>query len=501
MQRALISGAMSASSGSPGFAVKAKDGRARSGLLTTKTGVINTPAVLLYTRRGGPLSLTPDMLRTLDPPLSAVQLNVMQFMENPDAALLREYGQGAHGFLGLRGLPLLAANRDPTFYEYGARPSTDREVYVSIHSGGHMVTPARYMDTVAALQPDMYVTLADEVTSDARPKRIATSTRRTTAWLEACLELHSKHQQQQQQQQGQGDRPQQQAGQGGPDQRPHEGDGLQATVGGGEQGSGLRLESGPVPGPLSGSIVLAALGGGAVEAERARAAKAVAEKEGVGGYALCGLGTGEAPELRPALIAASLDALPRELLDAVAAGVDLFDCSYVAQVTAGGYALSFPLQPPQEGQQQQGVSAGSAPDIAVGTDDTKLNLWSMSYRLDQGPLLPGCRCFACSHHSRAYVHHLLNAHEMLADVLLEAHNTQHMNAFVQAIRDAIAQGRFEQYRQWFRSLRSQPLAPVPRHLTAKRRTQPAGAAGAAGAGSGADSGEEAEGRQAKWVRV
>lgn len=52
-------------------------------------------------------------------------------------------------------------------------------------------------------------------------------------------------------------------------------------------------------------------------------------------------------------------------------------------------------------------------------------------RLDQGPLLPGCRCFACSHHSRAYVHHLLNAHEMLADVLLEAHNTQHMNAFVQ----------------------------------------------------------------------
>lgn len=53
---------------------------------------------------------------------------------------------------------------------------------------------------------------------------------------------------------------------------------------------------------------------------------------------------------------------------------------HVPQVTAGGYALSFPLQPPQEGQQQQGVSAGSAPDIAVGTDDTKLNLWSMSYR-------------------------------------------------------------------------------------------------------------------------
>ncbi len=59
----------------------------------------------------------------------------------------------------------------------------------------------------------------------------------------------------------------------------------------------------------------------------------------------------------------------------------------VPQVTAGGYALSFPLQPPQQGQQQEGqqqqqqsLPAGSAPDIAVGTDDTKLNLWSTSYR-------------------------------------------------------------------------------------------------------------------------
>jgi hypothetical protein len=52
-------------------------------------------------------------------------------------------------------------------------------------------------------------------------------------------------------------------------------------------------------------------------------------------------------------------------------------------------------------------------------------------RLDKGPLLPGCGCFACRRHSRAYVHHMLNTHEMLADVLLEAHNTSHVMAFCQ----------------------------------------------------------------------
>ncbi len=122
------------------------------------------------------------------------------------------------------------------------------------------------------------------MTADARPKRIATSTKRTTAWLDACLELHRKHQQQQvqQQQEEQGCQQQQHAGQAGQEQQQGA-DGVQATAGDGEQGPGSG--SGSVPGPLAGSIVLAALGGGAVEAERARAAKAVAEKEGVGGEA------------------------------------------------------------------------------------------------------------------------------------------------------------------------------------------------------------------------
>ncbi|PNG68212.1 Queuine tRNA-ribosyltransferase subunit QTRTD1, partial [Tetrabaena socialis] len=114
------------------------------------------------------------------------------------------------------------------------------------------VGPALYMETIAALKPDLYVTLCDEVTADARPKRVAASTKRTTAWLDTCLQLHEQYslpQEQQQQQQGQAG--QQQPGDGG--------------------------------GPLAGSLLLAALAGGALPAERARAAAAVADKPGVQG--------------------------------------------------------------------------------------------------------------------------------------------------------------------------------------------------------------------------
>jgi queuine tRNA-ribosyltransferase subunit QTRTD1 len=167
---------------------------------------------------------------------------------------------------------------------------------------------------------------------------------------------------------------------------------------------------------------------------------------------------------------------PEDILMAASQGVDLFDCSYPLQATANGYALSFPLSPESQQQQQQQVPAAAAADAAVleasnpfgaagpgadavavdaGADDSKLNLWALSYRLDKGPLVRGCSCFTCQNHSRAYIHHLLHTHEMLAGVLLEVHNTHWWLAFFAAIRASIAQGRLQQYSGWFSSRRSQ----------------------------------------------
>ncbi len=180
---------------------------------------------------------------------------------------------------------------------------------------------------------------------------------------------------------------------------------------------------------------LAAISGGSSVEDRARVAQAVAGRD-VAGFALCGFGTGEEPGAqRQALIEAVLGELPEdkprfmsgvvsadfggdreggrerrsescldgqrcdlphpqshasqaspsEVLDAMALGVDIFDNSYVAAVTAGGYALSFPLRPPSaEGLEGAAGPSGQPPSGGqLGGDASKVNLRSVAYRLSK----------------------------------------------------------------------------------------------------------------------
>jgi hypothetical protein len=67
------------------------------------------------------------------------------------------------------------------------------------------------------------------------------------------------------------------------------------------------------------------------------------------------------------------------VLDAVAQGIDLFDCSYPTHATSNGYALSFPLH--HQDAEKPGAAAGVlGVDVDAGADDTKLNLWSLQHR-------------------------------------------------------------------------------------------------------------------------
>ncbi|KAG4400103.1 hypothetical protein AAZX31_08G356700 [Glycine max] len=65
------------------------------------------------------------------------------------------------------------------------------------------------------------------------------------------------------------------------------------------------------------------------------------------------------------------------------------------------------------------------------------------------PILGNCTCYKCQSHTKAYINHLFNVHEMLARILLEIHNTHHYLAFFLVIREAIKDGRFEKFRQTF----------------------------------------------------
>jgi queuine tRNA-ribosyltransferase subunit QTRTD1 len=105
---------------------------------------------------------------------------------------------------------------------------------------------------------------------------------------------------------------------------------------------------------------------------------------------------------------AGLGYVLEKILAAVSAGIDMFDSSYVTKMTDSGRALNFTFG---EVTAPQSDSSGKKPKT--------INLWDPAFADDFTALSDGCKCYSCSTpHTRGYVHHLLNAHEMLGLVLL-----------------------------------------------------------------------------------
>lgn len=93
----------------------------------------------------------------------------------------------------------------------------------------------------------------------------------------------------------------------------------------------------------------------------------------------------------------------------------------------------------------------AAEDDFPGGDGTKLSVRDRRLATDARPLIAGCGCHACRRFSRAYVHHLVDTHEMMADVLLYGHNLFHYGQFLLQVRTAVREGRFAEYAAWFRA--------------------------------------------------
>ncbi len=148
---------------------------------------------------------------------------------------------------------------------------------------------------------------------------------------------------------------------------------------------------------------------------------------GFDGYAIGGLAVGEGQPAMFAAIEATVPHLPADrprylmgvgtpddLLGAVARGIDMFDC--VIPTRGGRTARAF-------------TSWGVA------------NLRNARFAGDARPLDPGCRCPACTRHTRAYLHHLFRAGEMLGPMLLTWHNLTYYQDLMRGLRAAIVQRR------------------------------------------------------------
>lgn len=158
---------------------------------------------------------------------------------------------------------------------------------------------------------------------------------------------------------------------------------------------------------------------------------------GFDGYAVGGLAVGEGQEAMFATLDFAPDQLPADrprylmgvgkpddIVGAVERGIDMFDCVLPTRSGRNGQAFTW---------------------------DGPLNIRNARFAEDEGPLDPDCACPACTGWSRAYLHHLVKAKEILGAMLMTQHNVHFYQSLMQHIRDAIATGTFDAFAASFRA--------------------------------------------------
>ncbi len=153
------------------------------------------------------------------------------------------------------------------------------------------------------------------------------------------------------------------------------------------------------------------------------------------GYAIGGVSVGEGLELLKKVVGMTAPflpeakprylmgvGLPEDILESVERGMDMFDC-----VIPTRYARS----------------------ATLFTRRGKIRLTNKNYKRDFYPIDPNCSCYACRNFTRAYIHHLFNANEVLSAILASIHNVQFYLDMMAEVRKSIEEGRFAEFKRNF----------------------------------------------------
>jgi len=109
---------------------------------------------------------------------------------------------------------------------------------------------------------------------------------------------------------------------------------------------------------------------------------------------------------------------PQDIIEAVQRGVDMFDCVMPTRNARNGHLF---------------------------TSEGVVKIRNSGYRHDKGPLDPECTCYTCQHYTRAYLHHLYHAKEILSARLNSLHNLHYYQNLMQGLRLAIEQGKLSDF--------------------------------------------------------
>jgi queuine tRNA-ribosyltransferase len=316
-------------------------------------------------------TMTPEQVKATGAQM--ILANTYHLHLQPGEEIVQQAG-GLHRFMNWSGPILTDSGGFQVFSLSELRSITDEGVTFRSPKDGQFIhlTPERSIQIQNALGADVIMAFDECPPYPASREAVAEATQRTYRWLERCITAHQ--------------------------QSEHS---VQALFG----------------------IVQ----GGVYIDLRQQAAKELASFD-LPGYAIGGVSVGEPAELIEKIVQATTPLLPdhkprylmgvgtyREMAQAIAAGIDLFDCVIPTRLARHGNAL---------------------------VRGERWNLKNARFKADFTPLDSGCPCYACQNFSRAYISHLLRSQELLGYTLLSIHNITELVRFTQHIRAAILNGQF-----------------------------------------------------------
>jgi queuine tRNA-ribosyltransferase len=369
------------------FELLGTDGAARRGRLTLAHGVIETPVFMPVGTYGTVKAMSP---RELDEIGAQIVLgNTFHLWLRPGLPVVAAH-QGLHRFMGWD-RPILTDSGGFQVYSLGElrRVSEDGVAFQSPVNGDRLfLTPEESMRIQRVLGSDI-VMIFDECTGyPARHEDAAESMRLSLRWAARSKSEH-------------GDNP----------------NALFGIVQGGMH-EDLRDES------LAGLTHI-----------------------GFDGYAIGGVSVGEPKEDMDRIVAHTAPRLPaqaprylmgvgtpEDIVAAVAAGIDMFDCVLPTRNARNGW-------------------------LFTRRGDVKIK--NARHREDTGPLDPDCVCYTCRHFSRAYLHHLHRANEILGARLNTIHNLAYYHDLMRGLREAIALRQMAAFRRDFEASRMLESRVIP----------------------------------------
>ena len=365
------------------FKLLKTEGKARRGEFTCAHGTVQTPVFMNVGTQGAIKgALSAEDLKNIG---CQVELsNTYHLHLRPTDKVVREMG-GLHKFMTWDGPILTDSGGFQVFSLAGLRKIKEEGVYFSSHIDGRKIFmgPEESMQIQSNLGSDICIAFDECIENPSPRDYVIKSVERTTRWLERCKAENARL------------------------------NALPDTVNKEQQLWGINQ-------------------GGTYEDIRIAHMKRIAEMD-LPGYAIGGLAVGETAEEMYRVIEAVEPHMPvnkprylmgvgtpSNIIEAVARGVDFFDCV---------------------------MPARNARHARLFTWEGAINLKNAKYMTDNTPIDAQCDCPVCRRYTKAYVRHLFVAEEMLAQRLAVMHNLYFYNKLMEKIRQALDEGRFEEFRQ------------------------------------------------------